>query len=97
MSLPKKIRYSFMKDYGAPALMKMAGMRKKKRRGKASPLFGPPLRCNDRLKEILTRHYFLSRYAEGAKPVAWVTSGAPVRSEERRVGKECRSRWSPYH
>src|SRR5256885_4074989 len=25
-----------------------------------------------------------------------VLSG-PVRSEERRVGKECRSRWSPYH
>src|SRR3712207_7577408 len=25
-------------------------------------------------------------------------SDAPtVRSEERRVGKECRSRWSPYH
>ena len=23
---------------------------------------------------------------------------APImRSEERRVGKECRSRWSPYH
>src|SRR5690349_518401 len=22
---------------------------------------------------------------------------AAVRSEERRVGKECRSRWSPYH
>ena len=22
---------------------------------------------------------------------------AKVRSEERRVGKECRSRWSPYH
>jgi len=21
----------------------------------------------------------------------------PHRSEERRVGKECRSRWSPYH
>ena len=21
----------------------------------------------------------------------------PDRSEERRVGKECRSRWSPYH
>src|SRR3712207_8080177 len=21
----------------------------------------------------------------------------PTRSEERRVGKECRSRWSPYH
>src|SRR2546422_1900166 len=23
--------------------------------------------------------------------------GESVRSEERRVGKECRSRWSPYH
>src|SRR6267142_7028 len=25
----------------------------------------------------------------------WLTNGG--RSEERRVGKECRSRWSPYH
>ena len=23
--------------------------------------------------------------------------GITTRSEERRVGKECRSRWSPYH
>ena len=23
--------------------------------------------------------------------------GVAQRSEERRVGKECRSRWSPYH
>src|SRR2546426_10315938 len=23
--------------------------------------------------------------------------GGQLRSEERRVGKECRSRWSPYH
>src|SRR2546429_7631575 len=30
--------------------------------------------------------------------VAKVTvAGKPFRSEERRVGKECRSRWSPYH
>src|SRR3712207_9339449 len=26
-----------------------------------------------------------------------VAIGRTVRSEERRVGKECRSRWSPYH
>src|SRR2546426_5767329 len=26
-----------------------------------------------------------------------VGSSAASRSEERRVGKECRSRWSPYH
>ena len=24
-------------------------------------------------------------------------AGVTLRSEERRVGKECRSRWSPYH
>src|SRR2546430_12547360 len=26
-----------------------------------------------------------------------LTKFEPTRSEERRVGKECRSRWSPYH
>ena len=25
------------------------------------------------------------------------TRAERMRSEERRVGKECRSRWSPYH
>ena len=28
---------------------------------------------------------------------AIIITVAAVRSEERRVGKECRSRWSPYH
>src|SRR3712207_9225965 len=27
----------------------------------------------------------------------WSIPAALARSEERRVGKECRSRWSPYH
>ena len=27
----------------------------------------------------------------------WSTRQVYIRSEERRVGKECRSRWSPYH
>ena len=31
----------------------------------------------------------------GAK--AYLTRQYKTRSEERRVGKECRSRWSPYH
>src|SRR2546430_8219173 len=32
-------------------------------------------------------------------PAAVLTALQPaaIRSEERRVGKECRSRWSPYH
>src|SRR2546426_4176825 len=35
--------------------------------------------------------------AERAGGVALELQGASPRSEERRVGKECRSRWSPYH
>src|SRR5437667_12533814 len=27
----------------------------------------------------------------------WRAAGNPGRSEERRVGKECRSQWTPYH
>src|SRR2546426_3619567 len=34
----------------------------------------------------------------GAGPLESAGRGrAAARSEERRVGKECRSRWSPYH
>src|SRR3712207_7763941 len=29
--------------------------------------------------------------------IAAADRSALIRSEERRVGKECRSRWSPYH
>src|SRR5215217_4263655 len=32
------------------------------------------------------------RWAASCDPARW-----RARSEERRVGKECRSRWSPYH
>jgi bcr-type benzoyl-CoA reductase subunit B len=68
-----------MKDVGAPLVMGLAGVKSRSKNiRKPDPLFGPPLKCAERLKEIMTRHYFLSRYAEGAKPVAWVTSGAPV-------------------
>src|SRR5256885_4436655 len=38
--------------------------------------------------------------ATGRGRRAWCTRvlrGMAARSEERRVGKECRSRWSPYH
>ena len=36
-------------------------------------------------------------YREGILSNRW-EEGLPLhRSEERRVGKECRSRWSPYH
>src|SRR3712207_8906451 len=36
-------------------------------------------------------------FRDGRLERAWVDAEQQVRSEERRVGKECRSRWSPYH
>ena len=36
---------------------------------------------------------FFNHLASGTVPIPFLTT----RSEERRVGKECRSRWSPYH
>ena len=51
---------------------------------------------------ISPESHTLSNIAPG---IVWVTCmlsvllslNALFRSEERRVGKECRSRWSPYH
>ena len=40
-------------------------------------------------------HEFLTRAGDLVAPNQF--SNAANRSEERRVGKECRSRWSPYH
>ena len=36
-------------------------------------------------------------YATHENALLWAEETALTRSEERRVGKECRSRWSPYH
>src|SRR2546427_3280259 len=53
------------------------------------PKSGAPTRVRRRLDK------------EGKLERIAVKSGQPIprvrRSEERRVGKECRSRWSPYH
>src|SRR2546427_2382345 len=35
--------------------------------------------------------------ARAARALAAAQTPIQARSEERRVGKECRSRWSPYH
>src|SRR5256885_15377690 len=37
------------------------------------------------------------RYENDRRTVEDRVPSAPPRSEERRVGKECRSRWAPYH
>src|ERR1044071_7907946 len=45
--------------------------------------------------EMRARQFVQISAPAGAQQVgAWQMK---IRSEERRVGKECRSRWSPYH
>src|SRR5437016_8165765 len=52
------------------------------------------------MESLANNHAFL----DGNKRISFATTdtfllvnGHYLRSEERRVGKECRSRWSPYH
>src|SRR2546422_5080068 len=47
------------------------------------------------LHDLLLRWKMKPTVADGG-PAA-LRALADARSEERRVGKECRSRWSPYH
>ena len=61
---------------------------------------------------MMNDRYYNISYAESpfgtlnefmTKTFSWMCAGllttfaVALRSEERRVGKECRSRWSPYH
>src|SRR2546430_12562466 len=57
-------------------------------------------------KLVVVAQNEVGRHVEGGERAAQVVidrvdllapSRGVVRSEERRVGKECRSRWSPYH
>ena len=47
----------------------------------------------------LAKDVFEQGISEGVNNTFPLSKEFPVeqRSEERRVGKECRSRWSPYH
>src|SRR5260370_36586126 len=54
--------------------------------------YDPERRGNDNAVEQYWQHYCWLDQHECPDQ-----SGDDSRSEERRVGKECRSRWSPYH
>ena len=47
--------------------------------------------------ELIQNYYGFAAPISGAELERQGIEGAKARSEERRVGKECRSRWSPYH
>jgi len=51
--------------------------------------------------DLFVEEYLISHGAtpeqKGYRGYKYSTCASVNRSEERRVGKECRSRWSPYH
>src|SRR2546430_8673696 len=50
-----------------------------------------------RAEEEKLNLYLCGHYATEVHGVKALAAELAKRSEERRVGKECRSRWSPYH
>src|SRR2546425_11858180 len=79
--------------------------------GKPLPQFvkttGDPREFADKLKAFVAKQGIAIEYDKSITPAQGVSYGGKIRlipglqpaerSEERRVGKECRSRWSPYH
>src|SRR2546425_12210241 len=51
------------------------------------------------LDQISSQSFLLGLVPSWRPSLLWpgVSANQRCRSEERRVGKECRSRWSPYH
>src|SRR5260221_8898185 len=50
-----------------------------------------------RLRGASLQSIFGQRWRSAGQAIRDLGVGVALRSEERRVGKECRSRWSPYH
>ena len=67
-------------------------MGKKKRAGRVGGMEVVPVRSNKKALALYIAYHYTRRGL--TIPAERITQG---RSEERRVGKECRSRWSPYH
>ena len=69
---------------------------KDKRKYIATP---PGATIKEQLKDRgMSQKEFAARMDMSEKHISKLVNGdVQLRSEERRVGKECRSRWSPYH
>lgn len=81
MSVLRRAQYEVAGRAVFPLLTALEGWQHRLRRSRQKPgggPFGPPLESVKRLKELMSHHYFQGRYADGAVPVAWVTSGFPV-------------------
>ena len=76
----RRIEYELAGRAGPLLLRFQEWQKRRARRGKPRKPgpFAPPLESARKLKELMSLHYLQGRYADGAVPVAWVTSGFPV-------------------
>lgn len=71
-------RYTWNARLLGPVALRLNRLMAERKPPRPSPSLAPPLQISPRTKELIFRHYLEGRYAEGARKVAWVTSGAPV-------------------
>jgi len=66
-----------------------------------NPVVTAPAKVRQMAFTILEDGTIQATFGDNVEPATLNPSAVPeavqLRSEERRVGKECRSRWSPYH
>ena len=98
MARPGHAEYTFMKKYGQ--YNDWVGAGRASGRETVSRVAGGAVAklILDQYGIDVTPPRSFHRAATFGTPVSLTRHFAPLlRSEERRVGKECRSRWSPYH
>ena len=73
-------------------------IRNAQRANKASVAM-PSSKVKCAIAKVLQEEGYIDGFSvsSGVKPILEIQLKYQLRSEERRVGKECRSRWSPYH
>jgi benzoyl-CoA reductase/2-hydroxyglutaryl-CoA dehydratase subunit BcrC/BadD/HgdB len=77
--ITRRIRYELAGRAVGPLLAALERRRSSARKvDRDRGPFGPPLEATRRLKELMGTYYYQGRFADGAVPVAWVTSGFPV-------------------
>ena len=77
----RRVQYELAGNVLGPFLLRLEEWQKhrsRRGRGPRGGPFGPPIEATKKLKELMSLHYLRGRYADGAVPVAWVTSGFPV-------------------
>jgi benzoyl-CoA reductase/2-hydroxyglutaryl-CoA dehydratase subunit BcrC/BadD/HgdB len=79
--ISRRLQYEVAGRVTGPFLMALQNYRQQQRRRTRTPKenpFGPPIQCARKMKDLMSIYYYQGRWADGAVPVAWVTSGFPV-------------------